>query len=362
MKFILATIVLLTINIVMADDKTETPYGVFKTRQELKEYENKVFKKSNRHEFDLSGYIVDDDGMPVDDVKMEVSLSQNAWSWRGSKYTTSSDGDKFQLNTPECRSASIKFSKIGYYSTNVSASYLSITEKKLKYNFQYDGSTIKADGIKVEMVKMGELDPKIMRLSGSLRIEIINDNNSKEYKLDVIKVPGEFYHRDEQQNGKITKNLTRLPKDFIYMTSDVVNGEFKTKRAYKSNDDGYSTYYLYVPESVTLQTNDPEGGLILVPNTSQDLFRRMKEAPLDGYQQQIKINDFSFIGGRGINSAKRIYFYFKVNNCYGKCFIDDFNNMANYNTGAINKKVIKFGYEVRINPVANDRNLNTEEY
>jgi hypothetical protein len=345
--YILVIAFLASNNILRASKIKEKPYGVFKSKDAMQEYNKKVFTISNRHKFNFTGYIVDGKNKPINDVKMEISLSKNAWTWRGNKYVITSSGNKFDTTTAKCRSASIKFIKKGYYPAYVSASYLDIAKKKLKYDFQYDGTTIKARNIKVVMMSIGEI-PKLLRANILETISIKYSNGN--FKLHAVKIPGPLYSRDKYQDFTV-KNIKQLslllPKDVVYIIPEMTLNKVKIQEEY-FDSTAKAKGKIKVPASITLKSNYEKGGFILVKNPSEEYqFRTMQEAPKAGYKKEIVLTKFPHNG-----SLKRIYFYFKVNNCYGKIMI---TSIEVYPDGS---GVALTGWLV-INPVPNERNINS---
>ncbi len=335
-SFWLALLFLVTISIYGA-----TPYGVFKTKRELRQYEKKVFSKSNKHVFSFLGKIVDEKDQPLEGVKMEVSLSQSAWNGRGSKYYVESSGNIFNITTKECRSVSIKFIKAGYYPAYAGANYLDITKRKLKYDFDYDGKTIKANNIVVKMTPVGEI-PKTVRSQIHEHVSLSLSND--EVKLHVIKIPGSLYNRDKEQyysDNNLFKLIKKLPPNVIYAIPAIENNKIKEKEV------GNGTYK--VPASVTLCTNDKNGGLILVEKTKEKhRFRAMKKAPENGYQKRILISNVM------INDNNPLFFYIKINNYYGKIKILNFYNRQDKDGVGLEGWLV-------INAQENNRNINSYE-
>ena len=336
--------------------QNEGKYGIFKTKEKLHEYKEKVYKESNRHNFSFSGYIVDDKGNPLNDVDMDVKESYSAWSIRGRKHNQmKSNGSKFNMVSGRCRSASIKFTKQGYYPAYVNASYLDIMTPNMKYDFQYDGETIYAADIKVEMVEVGDLPPLIRWLHDKITCEIVKSEGGREHSIYGLKVPGTLYNREKSQYFKVN-DLKKLPKDLIYVFSDELNNNvFNTKQALLSKKE---LVEIKIPTSIIMATNDTNGGFILVPGTNDKYqFRKMREAPTDGYRNKLKLTDFIYNNG----NLKHIYFYFKVNDCYGKGYILDLLEMDNARGNGGMETKLGIEYNIQVNPTPNDRNVNSYE-
>lgn len=162
-----------------------------------------------------------------------------------------------------------------------------------------------------------------------LDIELDDDKKGVRWNAEKLK---------EQSINNIYKD--KIPDNSIYITLPKnPDGSIK----YAKRTDEFGNRY---PEYVSLCTNIVNGGFIAVDKKT---FLKQKNAPIDGYQKKVNIPPDVIY-----NVDKEFFFYFKLNNIYGRGRTGDLGRISFEFYSK--PKVLKIHLSLEYNP-ARDRSL-----
>lgn len=245
-----------------------------------------IVKKSK---FSISGKIVDDEGSPVDDVRVSISQGYPKKFWDESDYVTSVRivDSNFKIEVSGGSDISLTFSKKGYYNTSNKCYNL----PKIKNSLAYSTNILKVGNQKIIMDRQGKL-ARCKNYSATFFIR-------EEKYFTTFSIP----KRKKNFQNKPFAMTKELPAGTIYPDAKRdKNGEI-IKVNIRGRMGPCITYLNMIGEEsdgFKLFEGQPHRGIIGI-----------KEAPASGYVKQMV-----FHWPEDMN--KDIYFYYKFGNIYGK--------------------------------------------
>ena len=281
-----------------------------------------------KSKFSISGKIVDNNGNPVNDVRVSISQGYPKKFWDESDYVTSVKivDSNFKIEVSGGSDVSLTFSKKGYYAINNKCYSL----PRIKNSLAYSSHILKVDNQKIVMDPQGKL-ARYKSYSATFFIR-------KEKYFTTFSIS----KREKNLQNKSFAIAKELPSGTIY--PDVKRN--KDGEIIKINIKGRmcprTTYLNMVGkqgDGFKLFNGKPHRGMIGI-----------KEAPASGYVKQMVFHWPEDI-------SRDIYFYYKFGDNYGK------GKLTSLSCSASGE--ILMGFKLRQN-VENDtdskvrRNLRTE--
>ncbi len=284
-------------------EEKEGVFGKEKEREWLKQMK-KFLEKVNGN-FLLEGEVRDKEGNLIDNVKIIISKTKLVFMDTKSTMERRTINGRFCVKAIGFTDVTLEFWKEGYYPEKLHFAYPEGKggEKRGRYLINRN--------IKVVMEKIGEL-PSLVRFESYVRFysggrAVIIDIN-KGLRDPTDRRRGMVKVEDLLEN--LSRNL--LPSGCIYLIPQDINARGK---------------FLDIEEKIAkkdfpkakLVLNDPGGGFLIYTPSHKEwdvfyhpLIREMKEAPEEGYVNEIEVPI------RTSSMGKEILFYFKVGSNYGK--------------------------------------------
>ncbi len=301
--FFILLISLITSQAVVLGEEKEGVLGKEKEREWLKQMQK--WAEEDNGNFILEGVVVDEEGNYLKGVTMEIEKGKSiVFGMKTYKEKKIING-RFSVKANGFTAVSLEFRKKGYYPEYLEFDFLKGTGgKKI-------GRNLINRNIKVVMEKIGKL-PSLIRFESYVRFY----SGGRAVIIDINKGLSDPTDRGR---GKVKvedllENLSRnlLPSGCIYLIPQDINARGK---------------FLDIEEKIAkkdfpkakLVLNDPGGGFLIYTPSHKEwdvfyhpLIREMKEAPEEGYVNEIEVPI------RTSSMGKEILFYFKVGSNYGK--------------------------------------------
>lgn len=268
---------------------------------------------ADRARFVLNGKVVNQEGNPLDDVKVICDVARNTDGWGQQDRTTTTRlvSGTFSLEFENVSAVTLTFSREGYRKAKL-AFTCSLSKE--------DEETILAGGV-VEPPDITTNDLTVVLHEIGDQAELQDYSPVLEYRVGGEAVIVNLATPPHQKNGmEPVQNIhekDQLPDSAIYATAATnENGHLSTVSISNPNT-GMSFAY---PQEVRLTTSDTNGGFVVftveegVPVAAQ-----MTTAPDTGYTQEIVLSaqQFADMVQHGFPNDLS-WFFFKVQNKYGK--------------------------------------------
>jgi len=264
---------------------------------------NKAVSLQSRSKFTISGKIVDDAGQPVDQVKIRISQTYltnfgTSESDRDSQQTVNSD---FNLELSGGSEVSLGFHKDGYY--DILNKHYPLPKSTTAWGFS--SNVVAADNQLIVMERIGTL----AKYKGRSHAFFIREENFFTcYSIPLLK-------RDESKKYSFA-DIPNLPPGTIYPNVER-DEDGKIIKVVINKASGRLG-----PQTVSLNmVGGDDDGFIMLKGLPQRGLISIKEAPESGYVKQMV---FHFPE----DMQKKIYFYYKFGNRYGKGVADNFGCTA----------------------------------
>lgn len=268
---------------------------------------------AQRGRFVLKGMVVDEEGKILDKVSLRISesrLKEMGTKNEGVDRSQEVNGEfTVEVNGADC--VDIWFYRDGYYSEHLSFS----TDEALPKNWdsrvmrgeKVDSAVVKRDGLRVVLEKYGKLADLTM-FPASLRSSV--DGDATVWNLAIL----------SDGQGKDVKNVrdeASLPASCFYLDPQVdASGKLLVQQVLLGSTEQQC------PGKVRVVMKG-DGGFVpvlTVAQTNQRQYRKMKEAPVNGYQKELVLDaDAIKRYFQSRDEAKPgTFFYVKIGKLYGK--------------------------------------------
>jgi len=266
--------------------------GVKSAKKKATDTMLKIFDATNGN-YDLEGIITDKDGIELDGIKLEIEKCISVgFDQNEEKKEKKLVDKKFVVKENGYSSIRLNFGKEGYY------------EEILTFISRENNDNLLVNkNIKVILQKRGE-QAKLVKYKDSLLFSY--NGNAKVFSFEI---PNKNYIK----NIKNLEDMKTFSSPCIYVTADKdIEGNIVTEIF---DED------CFMPKMTKLTINQPDAGFIIHnPNNSfQGFEREMLLAPEAGYQKEILI-DFAAL--KNFKYGKKIFFWFKVKDKYGKGYVN----------------------------------------
>lgn len=340
--------------VLKAPEQIQNTY--FKNRKEFMDFYKKASR--NHYNFHIEGKIVDPDGKLIPDVTVTLQKQDSMYGKTDQRVEIIKTGN-FSFSSTGCYSWYLKFEKARYYEAGTGFILVSLSKILSSGEAILTGKTI-ARKAEIILYPWGDFSKELLSVNHNV---FTYSEEGVEKKITGLVVPyegeGKRIRKDEEFKFSF-KNEKELPKNLIYIAPG---------RNKDGNLDG----------TIRLKTNAGDGGFFPVKYEGTHCFRRMWEAPADGYQPEliIKENFSNFLQHNDtktphreasavtvLNKAKQendaskeasyIVFYFKVMGYYGKGLI-----MPMWYDSKLEKDKASLRIYLYVNRKQNERNTNT---
>ena len=270
----------------------------------------------------VKGDVVDEDGQPLKDVTLTVNRV-NAPGFKmgpGGLVTTGGGGlketrvvnDTFDVSTAWWWGIGLEFSKKGFLPCRLGFDGGAMLPSELLLHFSegvITPSPVVKEGLRVELARRNIVSPTLFQIpSGQMTLKVDGSGNGLAIHDSLGGDMAEkAYDRPEQIKDlppdTLSVEILRTPDSKAFVMS-----ELKTQRN------------IVIPAQVTVRMNATNGGIVFAEPHRHD-YHFMREAPADGYQQEIvltaeQILDNELSSNEHNNGA---FFYFKTSDGkYGK--------------------------------------------
>lgn len=299
---------------------TNEPY-----KSKLPEIQRKVAAENG--DFHLSGKVIDENGQPLNDVKIEVAKSTFRFPYvevPPNEETIIVNGS-FNLNAENVHAIHLIFSKQGYYNEKRDFLLRRTPEEDEKYRA---GAVIHP--------KLNKEDINIILESRAGAVDLIRYNEVIEF-ADQGNGVAMNLNRSHSTHASLLPfkqiNIELLLTNTLYFTADrSADGKIVTQPKRRKSSEIIDS----IATNVTLVLNSPGGGFVpFTPNPQIETpnaqiesgearakppFRQMKQAPEGGYTRTLTLNQ-EFLDRRLASTGSEfdsLFFYFKTTNKYGK--------------------------------------------
>ena len=301
--------------------------------------------------FDIRGTVTDEDGNPLDGVKMEMAFSRvNTASFRSENLNETETVDSaFHVQRKGWTELQLTFLKDGYFPERLAFDSPWLEGRKKRF--------IAEDGVQVRMVKMGP----VARLYRPRDLRIPLDRNLEQGTGSIC----------DLSMLRASEELDRKQYEYIEATKfELESGPEATKYLeldFRRDENG-EIVFVSLPEAmapcpaeliVRLHSDDPDDGLILLNELDPDItgdkfYKKYNTAPETGYDR--KEIAFALTDQWPAVEQSTFFVYLKCGNHYGKARIEDFD--LSMLPG--NFKRARAFLSIHINRVPGDTNLTSQ--
>lgn len=271
--------------------------------------------------FTLEGVVVDEQGMPLDDVSFRISKEKVVGFDKWEKDTEEQIINRtFSITARGYSDVSLYVNKDGYFEEIV---YFSAPDPDDYRN--PEEPVVDQRDIRIVLEKRGDITDLIEK-DFKLTYRRQQDGSASGHLVDFGRNKWEEYARGRGAKNPIpVANLfdpELTPPMCVYMIPKVDNdGRILTETRELEEWKPYNHKEVF-PKELRIVTSDPEGGFIIYDQQPEDhAYWSMKLAPENGYKQEIILNpDWMFrrSGYVASGASKYIFYYFKINGRYGK--------------------------------------------
>lgn len=266
-----------------------------------------------KSDFRLKGEVVDESGKRMEGVKMTITRSMaphmapgpEVVGGRSETEEKTIDGT-FDVTAQGWWGVGITFTKQGYEPEQIELTS-HMDQRSVQQMLEQRGvepSTVVKEGLKIEMVKRPVPSATVVKGRQQLMVQA---DGSGQYAIFGKPRASE----DREGNNLFSGDLKKLPangelpKDAFTVEEAAQDGKFlpSTKKS--------------LPDSITLRLNASGGGILLFePHRLDYGLRILKEAPADGYAQEIILKPEDMVK---IGRQRGLFFFFKTaDGKYGK--------------------------------------------
>lgn len=244
----------------------------FSSHKEYRQFVDKIL--ALKYDYRFVGEIVDPNGKVIPDVSVLSSKSKGPMEKGFGRKTILIKGGKFDFNSKGVFSWGLTFEKSEYYKTTIGMGISNITNgiKENDDSLSIDGNTI-IKKMKIILYPYGDLNHELLTVDNSILTYSEGEDNKK---IECIVIPyedkGKRIRKDEEFQFAFSDEK-KLPKNLIY----IIPGRNKD-----GSHDG----------TIRLKTNAKGSGFLpVVYKEGTHCFRSMWEAPKEGYQPELVIED-----------------------------------------------------------------------
>jgi len=282
---------------------------------------------NDRYDFRLEGEVVDEEGKPLTGLKATLATSDDPMLAPQRRSVEVPDGH-FCFKSPSVLGFECEFIEPGYYAESIGIGKNSIGKEVKDGKAFVDGNTI-VKKVRVVLISHG---PPFNRKMADQPVIFYGQKNAE----------GEVF---------ITGNRVILRPGFVSAEP--------LKQVYASDRELPPDGFWLLPqikadgswgEQFVLKTTYPDSGFIQVEYTGKNCFRKVYEAPVDGYSPEIALTLPDLSHGPGV--FEYLVFYLKMGDCYGKVFFY-------WCRASVQPDYFSVDCMIYISRVPNERNVNT---
>ncbi len=252
----------------------------------------------------LTGRVVDEAGMPLDQVQLYVTKSRVSLTAESFLTLDESDLDledgRFRVTCRACSNVQMHFSRAGYYSETV--------------DFHVDYATREAGRLSSEVAQdLERTDLQIVLRSAQNAVRLVSFEGFLRATANgpATVVP---MRRDMGSQGVKQDRLSRPPgKNTKYLPGYVQLLAAVTKDDTLASESPPGNPRIKFPQPPVVDFSEADGGIILYEFTSGDrqkVYREMRMAPADGYQSSLLLDS--------VDRDGTYYFFCRIGDRFGK--------------------------------------------
>ena len=287
----------------------------------------------------LAGQVEDEDGKTLEGVRLSINKSRFSLMEESFLASVSSESvlanGQFRISCRKCSGVRLHFDKEGYYSETVDFHVEKAVQPGNRMTPEI-AKDLNLTDLRI-VLRSAENEAKLVRYRGVLRSTAAGPFTVVPLRRDL----GSRGVRPEHLNN--SPNADAMP-GYVTLVAAVTDDEELAEHQYPERPGAR----LRVPASPIIDFGTADGGVILNqkagPN-KQVVYRGMRTAPLDGYQETISVPTAERSGA--------FYFYCRIGELYGKGVLS--LPSFDHEDG---QEVVQASIEIRLNPDGS-RNVET---